>query len=93
MIWLSIALLIIICVIVFVIGDYKKAELEYKKFELENRKADNEITQRAMAEKVSLDIQKERTKQSLIEKEKEAERTEQLRIKSEYTEKYGKNLY
>lgn len=77
---------IVLCVLIFCICAYKQKELEYKKTE-------NEYAGNAIEKQTELDIAKEKTKQILLDKEKEAEITKQLEIKSSFQKENGFRLY
>lgn len=77
---------IVICVLIFCICDYKQQELEYKKTE-------NQYAENAIEKQTKLDIEREKTKQILLDKEKEAEKTKQLEIKYSFQKETGKSLY
>lgn len=77
---------IVICAFSFCFFDYKQSELEYKKNE-------SEYAEKAIKERTALDIEKERTEQHRLDRDKEMERTKQLQIKSDYKEKNGSCLY
>ena len=77
---------IVICVLIFCICDYKQQELEYKKTE-------NQYAENAIEKQTKLDIEREKTKQIMLDKEKEAEKTKQLEIKYSFQKETGKSLY
>ena len=68
---------VVLCVFTVCFFNYKDNELEFKKKENE----------------YALYIEKEHTEQRRIDWQKEAEKTKQLQIKSDYKEKAGRELY
>ena len=68
---------VVLCVFAICFFNYKENELEFKKKENE----------------YALYIEKEHTDQHRIDWQKEAEKTKQLQIKSDYKQKTGKELY
>ena len=77
MIVIAIVAGVVLCVFTVCFFNYKENELEFKKKENE----------------YSLYIEKEHTDQSRIDWQKEAEKTKQLQIKSDYWENTGRELY
>ena len=77
MIVIAIVTGVVICFFTACFFSYKANELEFKKKENE----------------YSLYIEKEHTDQSRIDWQKEAEKTKQLQIKSDYWENTGRELY
>ena len=67
----------VLCVFTVCFFNYKENELEFKKKENE----------------YALYIEKEHTDQRRIDWQKEAEKTKQLQIKSDYKQKTGRELY
>ena len=68
---------VVLCVFTVCFFNYKENELEFKKKENE----------------YALYIEKEHTEQRRIDWQKEAEKTKQLQIKSDYKQKTGRELY
>ena len=77
MIVIVIVIGVVLCVFIVCFFNYKENELEYKKKENE----------------YALYIEKEHTEQRRIGWQKEAEKTKQLQIKSDYWENTGRELY
>ena len=77
MIVIAIVAGVVLCVFTVCFFNYKENELEFKKKENE----------------YALYIEKEHTDQSRIDWQKEAEKTKQLQIKSDYWENTGRELY
>ena len=77
MIVIAIVAGVVLCVFTICFFHFKENELEFKKKENE----------------YSLYIEKEHTDQSRIDWQKEAEKTKQLQIKSDYWENTGRELY
>ena len=77
MIVIAIVTGVVLCVFTVCFFNYKENELEFKKKENE----------------YALYIEKEHTDQSRIDWQKEAEKTKQLQIKSDYWENTGRELY
>ena len=77
MIVIAIVAGIVLCVFAICFFNYKENELEFKKKENE----------------YALYIEKEHTEQRRIDWQKEAEKTKQLQIKSDYWENTGRELY
>ena len=77
MIVIAIVAGVVLCVFTVCFFNYKENELEYKKKENE----------------YALYIEKEHTEQHRIDWQKEAEKTKQLQIKSDYWENTGRELY
>ena len=77
MIVIAIVAGVVLCVFTVCFFNYKENELEYKKKENE----------------YALYIEKEHTDQNRIDWQKEAEKTKQLQIKSDYWENTGRELY
>lgn len=77
---------VVICVSVGCYTFYKKEELKYRKY-------DSEYARDALQERTKLDIEQEKTKQYLLEKEKEVERTKQLEIKANFKKENNKDLW
>ena len=86
MIVIAIVTGVVLCVFTICFFHYKEIELEFKKTE-------SEYAEKAIKERNSLDIEKEHTEQRRVDWQKEAERTKQLQIKSDYKEKTGRDLY
>ena len=77
MIVIAIVTGVVLCVFTVCFFNYKENELEFKKKENE----------------YALYIEKEHTEQRRIDWQKEAEKTKQLQIKSDYKQKTGRELY
>lgn len=84
---------IITCCFLVSFFRFKTKELDYKKL-------DSEYAQKTLKERTALEIEQERTKQRMLEREKEAEitkqrieDTKQLDIKANYKKETGKELY
>ena len=77
MIVIAIVAGVVLCVFTVCFFNYKENELEFKKKENE----------------YALYIEKEHTDQHRIDWQKEAEKTKQLQIKSDYWENTGRELY
>ena len=77
MIVIAIVAGVVLCVFTVCFFHYKENELEFKKKENE----------------YALYIEKEHTDQNRIDWQKEAEKTKQLQIKSDYWENTGRELY
>ena len=77
MIVIAIVAGVVLCVFTVCFFNYKENELEFKKKENE----------------YALYIEKEHTEQHRIDWQKEAEKTKQLQIKSDYWENTGRELY
>ena len=77
MIVIAIVAGVVLCVFTVCFFNYKENELEFKKKENE----------------YALYIEKEHTEQRRIDWQKEAEKTKQLQIKSDYKQKTGRELY
>ena len=77
MIVIAIVTGVVLCVFTVCFFHYKENELEFKKKENE----------------YALYIEKEHTEQHRIDWQKEAEKTKQLQIKSDYKQKTGRELY
>ena len=77
MIVIAIVTGVVLCVFTVCFFNYKENELEFKKKENE----------------YALYIEKEHTEQHRIDWQKEAEKTKQLQIKSDYKQKTGRELY
>ena len=77
---------VVLCVFTVCFFHYKENELEFKKKERES-------AEKAIKERNLLDIEKEHTEQRRIDCQKEAEKTKQLQIKSDYKQKTGRELY
>ena len=77
MIVIAIVTGVVLCVFTVCFFNYKENELEFKKKENE----------------YALYIEKEHTDQHRIDWQKEAEKTKQLQIKSDYWENTGRELY
>ena len=77
MIVIAIVAGVVLCVFTACFFSYKENELEFKKKENE----------------YALYIEKEHTEQRRIDWQKEAEKTKQLQIKSDYWENTGRELY
>ena len=77
MIVIAIVTGVVLCVFTVCFFNYKENELEFKKKENE----------------YALYIEKEHTDQNRIDWQKEAEKTKQLQIKSDYWENTGRELY
>ena len=77
MIAIAIVTGVVLCVFIVCFFNYKENELEFKKKENE----------------YALYIEKEHTEQRRIDWQKEAEKTKQLQIKSDYKQKTGRELY
>lgn len=86
MIVIAIVTGIVLCVFTVCFFHFKENELEFKKME-------RECAEKAIKERNSLEIEKEYTEQSRINLQKEAEKTKQLQIKSDYKQKTGRELY
>ena len=86
MIVIAIVTGVVLCVFTVCFFHYKENELEFKKQE-------SEYAEKAIKERNSLDIEKEHTEQRRIDWQKEAEKTKQLQIKSDYWENTGRELY
>ena len=86
MIVIAIVAGVVLCVFTVCFFHYKENELEFKKTE-------SEYAEKAIKERNSLDIEKEHTEQRRIDWQKEAEKTKQLQIKSDYWENTGRELY
>ena len=86
MIVIAIVAGVVLCVFTVCFFNYKENELEFKKTE-------SEYAEKAIKERNSLDIEKEHTEQRRIDWQKEAEKTKQLQIKSDYKQKTGRELY
>lgn len=83
---LIVSVCIVSCVSVKHFFEFKIKELDYKKIE-------DEYAQKTIKERTQYDIEQERTKQRIAEKEKEAETTKQLEIKANYEKETGNKLY
>lgn len=77
---------IIACVAIICYTIYKDDELDYKKHE-------SEYARDTLKERTELEVEQERTKQRLLDKEKETERTKQLELKANYQKETGHTLY
>ena len=77
MIVIAIVAGVVLCVFTVCFFNYKENELEFKKKDSE----------------YALYIEKEHTDQRRIDWQKEAEKTKQLQIKSDYWENTGRELY
>ena len=77
---------VVLCVFTVCFFHFKENELEFKKQE-------SEYAEKAIKERNSLDIEKEHTEQRRIDWQKEAEKTKQLQIKSDYKQTTGRELY
>ena len=86
MIVIAIVTGVVLCVFAICFFHFKEIELEFKKTE-------SEYAEKAIKERNSLDIEKEHTEQRRIDWQKEAEKTKQLQIKSDYKQKTGRELY
>ncbi|MGN1300838.1 MAG: hypothetical protein ACI4VC_05795 [Clostridia bacterium] len=86
MIVIAIVTGVVLCVFAICFFNYKENELEFKKKE-------SEYAEKAIKARNEMDIEKEHTEQRRIDWQKEAEKTKQLQIKSDYKQKTGKELY
>ena len=86
MIVIAIVAGVVLCVFTVCFFHFKENELEFKKMERES-------AEKAIKERNSLEIEKEYTEQGRINWQKEAEKTKQLQIKSDYKQKTGRELY
>lgn len=86
MIVIAIVAGVVLCVFAICFFHFKEIELEFKKTE-------SEYAEKAIKERNSLDIEKEHTEQHRIDWQKEAEKTKQLQLKSDYKQKTGRELY
>ena len=86
MIVIAIVTGVVLCVFTVCFFHFKENELEFKKMERES-------AEKAIKERNSLDIEKEYTEQRRIDWQKEAEKTKQLQLKSDYKQKTGRELY
>ena len=84
---------VVLCAVVGCYTFYKSKELEYRKY-------DSEYARDALQERTKLDIEQEKTKreqektkQLLLEQEKEVERTKQLEIKANFKKEHNKDLW
>lgn len=84
---------VVLCVAVGCYTFYKSEELKYRKY-------DSEYARDALQERTKLDIEQEKTKreqektkQYLLEQEREVERTKQLEIKATYKKEHNATLY
>lgn len=77
---------VVLCAIVGCYSYYKCKELDYRKY-------DSEYARDALQERTKLEVEQERTKQHLLDRDKEAERTKQLEIKANYKKEHNATLY
>ena len=77
---------VVLCVAVICYTLYKREELKYRKY-------DSEYARDALQERTKLEVEQEKTKQHLIDRDKEAERTKQLEIKANFKKEYNKDLW
>ena len=65
----------------------------YKTEELKYRKYDSEYARDALQERTKLEVEQEKTKQHLLDRDKEVERTKQLEIKANFKKEHNKDLW
>lgn len=77
---------LVMCVAIVCYTIYKQKELIFRQY-------DSEYARDSLKDRTALDIEQEKTKQHLLDRDREAERTKQLEIKANFKKEHNEDLY